>query len=43
MSDLQEKLLETFDQLDAELKRADSGDIRLEFLYKKIRILESYL
>lgn len=43
MSNLHKQLIATFEQLDNELKRAEPSDIRLEFLYKKIAILEAHL
>lgn len=43
MTDLQKKLIAAFDQLDAELKRSDPSDVRLEMLYLKIKTMESHL
>ena len=43
ITDTQQQLLLTFGQLDAELKRANSSDVKLEMLYRKIAMLESFL
>tara|TARA_R110000744_G_scaffold147612_3_gene260568 strand:- start:287 stop:436 length:150 start_codon:yes stop_codon:yes gene_type:complete len=43
MNGLQKQLIATFEQLDTELKRAEPSDVKLEFLYRKIAILEAYL
>ena len=43
MNNLQKQLVETLEQLDNELSRNEPNDTKLEFLYKKIMILEKHL
>jgi hypothetical protein len=43
MNETQKQLIMAFAQLDAELKKDEPNDVKLEFLYRKIAILEAYL
>ena len=43
ITDTQQQLIATFNQLDNELKRSEPSDVKLEMLYRKIVVLESHL
>ena len=38
-----EQLSKALNQLEEELKRSESSDERLEFLYRKIMVLETFI